>query len=151
MTVIRVLLILAGLVSLGAGALALLDRLDPLDLIWLAVWLAAMVIVHDAVIVPFLVLLRGAVRRRSDHRGVPALATVVVEVAFAIAATVSLYVIPLLWSQARGPKNPTVLAGDYGLRLGLLWLILTVLTLVLTRVLIRRFGKNLGSHVRDDG
>ena len=138
MTAARVGLIGLGLISLVAGALALLDRLSPADLIWLLVWLAAMVVVHDAVLVPALVLLRGALRARSQRRGMVLAATVVIEVAFAIGATLTLYVVPLLFAQARGAKNPTVLAGDYGLRLLLVWLALAIVALVLTQLLRRR-------------
>jgi hypothetical protein len=62
----------------------------------------------------------------------------VVEAGFAVGALLTAMVVPELIAQARGPRNPTVVPGDYGLRLGMLWAAIVVVVAVVCAVIVWR-------------
>ncbi|MCP2637627.1 hypothetical protein K0817_013795 [Microbacterium sp. HD4P20] len=136
MTALRVGLVAVGVAVLVFGATQLAAILSLADLAWLVVWLAAALVIHDAVLVPALVLVRSAFRRRS--RAWPRVIGVVAEVAFATVAILTLYVAPELWAQARGTPNPTLLTGDYAPRLLWAWALAAIVVIVVARVVLGR-------------
>lgn len=131
MSGVRGILIAGGVALAGYGVWLLVTRLSPVDLLWLAVWLAAAIVIHDGIIAPAL----AVVRRRWDRaprrpRAVAATA----QIGFAVGAVLTLYVAPELWAQARMPANPTILTGDYALRLLVIWGIIAGVVLVVSRL-----------------
>jgi hypothetical protein len=124
MRVPRIALAVLGCGVAAYGLAELVLNVPLGDLVWLAVWLAAVVIVHDGVVVPLVAGLRSALSRRG--RTLPGAVIGVIEAGFAVAAVLGLYVAAELWAQSRMPANPTILVGPYGLRLVLVWLAIAV-------------------------
>lgn len=92
----------------------------------IAIWLAAAVILHDAVLVPVVSLLREATIRVG--RRLPAASLVLIEGAFVVGGVLSLVAVPEIWAKHLGSLNPTVLPGAYGQALVVTWLVLAILT-----------------------
>lgn len=134
MTLARAALVLAGIGMLGFGVATLATTLSLEDLVWLAVWLAAAIVIHDGVLVPLLSVLRAGERRGA--RRWPKAVTALIEVAFAVVAVLTLFVVPELWAQGRSP-NPTLLTGDYAARLAVAWAVAALGAVAGARVLIR--------------
>lgn len=136
MTLLRSAVIAVGVLLAAFGGVELLTRLSVADLASLMVWLAAALIIHDAVLVPALAVARRGFRRRS--RLWLRVVGLVAEVTFVTVAVLTLYVVPELWAQARGTPNPTLLTGDYALRLVLAWVLAAMVVLVAARIAWRR-------------
>lgn len=105
----------------------------------IAVWLAAGVVLHDAVLAPAVSVLREATVRGGRRLSAASLA--LIEGAFVVGGVVSLVAVPAIWAQHLGPLNPTVLPGSYGRSLLLTWLVLVVVTassVAVIQVLARR-------------
>ncbi|WP_036285309.1 hypothetical protein [Microbacterium luticocti] len=132
----RIALGVAGLGLAGFGVVTLAQTLALASLIWVGVWLAGAVVVHDGVLVPAVSLLRARLRRRG--RRWPRAATAVIELGAMVTGVLVLFVVPELIAQARGNPNPTILQGDYALRLLVAVLLIAAAALVVVRVLVRR-------------
>ncbi|MBN9153362.1 MAG: hypothetical protein J0J05_05210 [Microbacterium sp.] len=129
-------LVALGVATLGVGVFFLTTSLTPARLVWVGVWLAACVILHDGVLVPLLSLLRARIRRLG--RTWPPAVLPVIESGFAVAATIILFVVPELWAQHRGNPNPTILQGAYADRLVVVVAVIAVVVTVTVRILVRR-------------
>ena len=139
---VRFLLGVVGVAIAGYGAVVALRRVPPADYLGIVIWLAAAVILHDAVLVPAVSVLRAAAERAG--RRLPGSAVSVVQVAFVVGGTLTLIAVPEIWSQHLGTLNPSVLPGHYGSALLLTWLVLLVLTMggvALVAVLARRHAQ----------
>ena len=132
----RILLIAVGAGLVGYGALLLVTTLTPSSLLALAVWLVAVVVVHDGVIAPVESAVHARWWRRADRR--PDAVTAVAQIGFVTGAVLSLYVLPEVWALGRGPTNPTILVGDYATRLLVVWAVIALVVLVTWRVAVRR-------------
>lgn len=103
----RGLLGVAGLLAGGYGVLLLL-RLSGADLLDVLLWMAAGLVVHDAVVAPLTVLavlaLRGVV---------PAAWRSPVVVGAVVLLTVTATAVPVLGRFGARPDNPTLLDRDY--------------------------------------
>ena len=135
----RVARLLLGAVGVGVllvGLWKLVHAVLPASYGWLAVFLLAAVVLHDALVAPVLVGLRYAAHRALARLPGPALA--VVTAAFLLAGLLALVVVPELWAQHLGPANPTVLPGAYGLRLLAVVLVLAATSSVAVAFLVRR-------------
>ena len=102
----RILLGLVGAAAAAYGALMLLDDSFS-DLVSVALWLAAGVLLHDAVLAP-LTVLAGRLTPRLPE---PARAPLVV--AAVVLTAVTLLAIPVLGRFGASPGNPTLLDRDY--------------------------------------
>ncbi|MBD3940508.1 hypothetical protein IF188_02185 [Microbacterium sp. NEAU-LLC] len=136
MIVARALLLVAAAGLLAYGAVLLVTTLTPAQLFALLVWLVAVVAVHDGVIAPLTSALRA--RWWRDAGGRPIAATAIAQVGFVVGATLSLFVLPEIWAQGRGSANPTILVGDYALRLVVVWTTIAAIVLVTWRLTRRR-------------
>ncbi|GAA2073391.1 hypothetical protein GCM10009840_03240 [Pseudolysinimonas kribbensis] len=138
---IRLTLYGIGVALLVTGAVLLFGRPTGPRLTGIVLWLGCAIVLHDAILVPTLTLV-GRVRDAAGRRiGIPSAAVQLVSGALAIGALLTLAVIPELWAQHLGPANPTVLPGDYGPRLLLVWGLLAVLCaagIVLITLRVRR-------------
>jgi hypothetical protein len=136
MRLARGLLIAAGLGLAGYGAVLLLTTLSPWQLVALALWLAAVVVVHDGLLAPLTSALRVRWWRGAPQR--PPLVTAIAQVGFVVGGVLTLFVVPELWAQGRGSANPTILVGDYAIRLLVVWAVIALAVLVAARLVIRR-------------
>ena len=127
-----------GAVFLVTGAILLFGRPTGPRLLGIVVWLAAAIVLHDAILVPVLSL-AGRVRDATGRRmGIPRAATRIVDAAVVVGGVLTLAVVPEIWAKQLGPANPTVLPGDYGIRLVVVWVVLAVLAAVGVVIVTRR-------------
>jgi hypothetical protein len=129
----RLVLGALGVAVLLVGVWKVLHAVQPQNYLWLAVWLAGAVVLHDGVLDPLLVLLRSA-----SHRGLrrlPDAALSVVKGGFVLGGLLVLVVVPMIYAKHLGPANPTILPGDYGARLVASLVVIAVFT-VLAAVLV---------------
>jgi hypothetical protein len=135
-TAARFVTVAAGVALAGYGVVLLVTTSTLPQLFALTLWLAAVVIVHDAVLTPSLSALRARWYRASGAR--PAGVTRAVQVGFMVGAVLTAFVAPAIWAQSRDHPNPTILVGDYAARLLAVWAGIAAVVLVIARVLIRR-------------
>jgi LPXTG-motif cell wall-anchored protein len=103
----RVLLGLAGAAAAVYGALLLLDR-GPEDLVDLAMWLVAGVVLHDLVLAPVTILVVVVASRLLPAVWWPAAAALLV-----VLGSVTLLAIPVLGRFGARADNPTLLDRPY--------------------------------------
>ncbi|WFR66944.1 hypothetical protein P9139_20590 [Curtobacterium flaccumfaciens] len=111
----RVVLVLLGVLVIAFGAYVLVTTVRPVRIWGLATWLLGAVVLHDALLSPFVVAV-GLLLRRTG-RALRAWALVVVQAAVVLGSVLALVVLPEIAAKAQGQKNPTVLPFDYGVRL----------------------------------
>ncbi|WP_431245633.1 hypothetical protein [Leifsonia xyli] len=122
-----------GLALIGTGVVFLVVDLRIAQIAGVVVWLAAALVLHDAVLVPLETAVDLLLRRVGTR--LPRAVVAVVEAGLAVGALLTAMVVPELIAQARGPRNPTVLPGDYGARLAVLW-VATGCAVIVTSVVI---------------
>jgi hypothetical protein len=131
----RIALVALGVVGLVVGAGLLVTTVQPTGLVGVGVWLLAALVLHDGILAPATFvgnrLLRGAGAR------VPPVVLAVLQIAVVVGVVLTLMVLPEIRAKQLGPRNPSVLPFDYGLRLGVLWIVLAVLTAFFCAVLLR--------------
>jgi len=131
----RIALVAVGVAGLVAGAALLVTTVRPTGIAGLGIWLLAALVLHDGILAPAAFaanrLLRGAGAR------IPPVVLAVLQGAVVVGVVLTLMVLPEIRAKQIGPRNPTVLPFDYGLRLGLLWIVLAVLTGLVCAVLLR--------------
>jgi hypothetical protein len=130
----RTLLGIAGLALTGFGAWSLLGVTPAVELLALVAWLVAVVIIHDGVLVPAVSVIRVRWRRLRLARAV----TAVAQCGFVVGGILTLFVVPETWAQGRKPANPTLLVGDYALRLVIVWAVIGLIVLVTALIAARR-------------
>lgn len=103
----RLLIGLAGLVLIGVGAIELLE-FDLVDLLWVAFWLAAGVVLHDGVLAPATTVLGTltADRVAADRRRVLVIAAVSI-------GALTLLAVPLMLQQDGVTGNSSLLGRNY--------------------------------------
>jgi hypothetical protein len=145
-----------GLLIAAFGAFTLLTTLRPEQLLGLAIWLAGAVVVHDAILMPLAhVLSRGLDR---SARALSWQSRALVRIGAVAGGILSLAVIPEVVAQSRGSANPTILTGDYALRLAITWAIIVLLvalgSVIMTvrtrRMLSRRSSTRLPAEDHSD-
>jgi hypothetical protein len=136
---IRIAIAALGVVCIGVGVLALVQTVRPTQWLDIAIWLGAALVLHDGVLVPLetaLVLGLKAVGRR-----LPTSALLVIEGGFALGAILTLVVVPEIHAQQLGPKNTTILQGDYALALAIVWIVIAVVVAAGVAALTLRAGR----------
>jgi hypothetical protein len=124
--VARGALVGVGAVGIVFGAWLLLTTVKPVGLIGVAVWLAAAVVLHDAILSPLL-FGAGWLLRLGGGR-MPLAAIAVVQVAALVGGIGSLLLLPAIRAKQLGVRNPSVLPLDYAGHLAGLWIALAILT-----------------------
>ncbi|GAA3342850.1 hypothetical protein GCM10017714_32990 [Curtobacterium pusillum] len=127
----RTVLVVVGVLVIAFGAYVLVTTVRPVRIGGLATWLLGAVVLHDAILSPFVVAV-GLLLRRTG-RALRAWALVVVQAVVVLGSVLALVVLPEIAAKAQGQKNPTVLPFDYGARL---LLVEGVLLLVVVAVLV---------------
>ncbi|MDR6172720.1 hypothetical protein [Curtobacterium sp. SORGH_AS_0776] len=131
----RIVLVVVGVLVIAFGAYVLVTTVRPNRIWGLATWLLGAVILHDAILSPFVVGV-GLLLRRTG-RTLRAWALVVVQAVVVLGSVLALVVLPEIAAKAHGQKNPTVLPFDYGARLllveGVLLLVVVAVVVVAAR------------------
>lgn len=122
----RLLLGAVGVLLAAYGAYVLVGVLPLAGYLGLGLWLVGAIVLHDAVLVPAVSVLR-AVAHRAGHR-LPVTAIRLTEAAFFLVGTVTLLAVPEIYAQHLGSNNPTVLPGSYGQALLATWLVVVAVT-----------------------
>jgi hypothetical protein len=111
----RTVLVVVGVLVLAFGAYTLVTTVRPNRVWGLATWLLGAVVLHDAILSPFVVAV-GVLLRRTG-RTLRAWVLVVVQAAVVLGTVLAVVVVPEIAAKAHGQKNPTILPFDYGARL----------------------------------
>jgi hypothetical protein len=119
----RIILAIAGILLLLYGLVRLVINISNVDLVWVAVWMAAALIIHDAVIAPGVVGVGWLLRRLLPDR-----ARRYVQMGLIIAAAVTIIAIPMIYRRGSQPPQKTLLIQNYGANLALLLGIVAGLT-----------------------
>lgn len=125
-TRMRLLLGALGVLVAVYGAYVLVGVLPLVGYFGLALWLLGAIVLHDAVLVPAITVLRATAHRAG--RRLPVTAIRLTEAAFVLVGTLTLLAVPEIYAQHLGSNNPTVLPGSYGRALLAVWLVVAVLT-----------------------
>lgn len=104
-----------GIATLVVGGLVLLAEVDASQYVGIGVWLVGALILHDGIAAMVVFGVTVALRRTATR--VPNFVVVVVQGALAIAAIVTLLVLPEIVKQSIGTANPSILPLDYALNL----------------------------------
>jgi hypothetical protein len=125
-----------GLILMATGAYFLLSTEPPAAVIGVVVWLIAAVIAHDALFAPAVNIADRLLTKGAGRLAAGAVAAA--RILFCVGLVLTLVVGPELYAQARRHANPTVLVGDYALRLGFVWLaIALVIAAIVTASALR--------------
>lgn len=136
MTRTRAVIAAAGLALIGVGGVFLVADLRLAQIVGVVAWLAAAVVLHDAVWVPTVTVVDLVLRRTA--RRMPRAVVTVVEAGLAVGVLLTAMVVPEIVAQARGPRNPTVVPGDYAARLAVLWCVILVTVALASAVIVWR-------------
>ena len=136
MKIARVVLVVVGVLVIAFGAYVMVTTVRPNRIWGLATWLLGAVILHDAILSPFVVAV-GLLLRRTG-RTLQVWALVVVQAVVVLGSVLALVVLPEIAAKAHGTKNDTVLPFDYGLRLLVVEGILALLVVAVLVVALRR-------------
>jgi hypothetical protein len=134
--VARIVLVVVGVLVIAFGAYVMVTTVRPNRIWGLATWLLGAVILHDAILSPFVVAV-GLLLRRTG-RTLQVWALVVVQAVVVLGSVLALVVLPEIAAKAHGTKNDTVLPFDYGLRLLVVEGVLALLVVAVLVVALRR-------------
>lgn len=142
----RIVLVVVGVLVIAFGAYVMVTTVRPNRIWGLATWLLGAVVLHDAILSPFVVAV-GMLLRRTG-RTIRVWALVVVQAAVVVGSVLALVVLPEIAAKRHGQKNPTVLPFDYGARLLLVEGVLLALVLAVLVVAVVRARRSGRSEVR---
>ncbi|MFJ3382006.1 hypothetical protein ACIPJ2_16540 [Curtobacterium sp. NPDC090217] len=111
----RIVLVVVGVLVIAFGAYVMVTTVRPNRIGGLATWLIGAVILHDAILSPFVVLVGLGLRRAG--RALRLWVLVVVQAAVVLGSVLALVVLPEIAAKHHGAKNPTVVPFDYTTRL----------------------------------
>lgn len=142
----RIVLVVVGVLVIAFGAYVMVTTVRPNRIWGLATWLLGAVVLHDAILSPFVVAV-GMLLRRTG-RTIRVWALVVVQAAVVVGSVLALVVLPEIAAKRHGQKNPTVLPFDYGARLLLVEGVLLAVVLAVLVVAVVRARRSGRSEVR---
>jgi hypothetical protein len=111
----RIVLVWFGVAVIALGAYTMVTTLKPNRIEGLATWLLGAVILHDAILSPFVVIVGLSLRRAGGR--LRAWVLVVVQAAVVLGAVLLSTVLPEIAAKHHVQRNPTVVPFDYVLRL----------------------------------
>jgi len=144
---IRLVLVGVGVLLLAWGAFVMFDSVRLTRIPGVALWIAAAIVLHDAILAP-IVFVFGIALRRAGRRATGTIIAIV-QGGIVVGSIVSLVAVPTIVAKNFAPANPTVLPLDYGLNLGIFWLVLAALTVGLSVWAVVR-GRNPVADRPDD-
>jgi hypothetical protein len=145
MRIARIVLIVIGLTGLFLGALIMVQKERPDQIVGVIVWIGAAIIVHDGILSPLLLLLDVWMRRAG--RRIPFAVLAIIQGGVVVGAIMSMLVLPEIYKKSLGTKNPTILPLDYGLNLALFWVAVAVLTAATCTLYLARARRRAANTV----
>ena len=145
MNLVRIALIVIGLAGLFAGAVILVQKERPDQILGVIVWIGAAIIVHDGILSPLLLLVDVWMRRAG--RRIPYAVLAIIQGGVVVGAIMSMLVLPEIYKKSLGTKNPTILPLDYGLNLALFWAAIALLTAAACALYLRRARRRAAAPV----
>ena len=135
----RIILAASGIALAAFGVFGLVTEIPVHSLLILLVWLAAVLILHDAVLAPSLVGVGWLLRRHVPDRGRRFL-----QVALIMSSLVTVIAIPMIFLRGSQPAVKALLLRNYAANLILLIGIIAVISLALyaVRVVRDRMGRS---------
>lgn len=129
----RIVLAVAG-IALGAfGVFRLLTEIPPPNLLILAGWLAAALIIHDVLLEPSVVGVGWLLRRFVPDRGRRFLQLALIMIALA-----TVIAVPMIFLRGSQPAVKALLLRDYGANLIMIVGVIAVVSLILYAVRVAR-------------
>ena len=129
----RIILAAAG-IALGAfGVFRLLTEIPTQSLLILGVWLAAALVILDAILAPSVVSVGWLLRRYVPDRGRRYL-----QVALIMSALITVIAVPMIFLRGTQPAVKALLLRNYGLNLILIIAVIGVISLILYAVRVAR-------------
>ena len=129
----RIILAVAG-IALGAfGVFRLVSEIPTYSLLILGVWLAAALVIQDAILAPSVVGVGWLLRRYVPDRG-----RRYVQVALIMSALITVIAVPMIFLRGSQPAVKALLLRNYGANLILIIGIIVVLSLILYAVRVAR-------------
>jgi hypothetical protein len=129
----RIILAIVG-IALGAfGVFRLATEIQVHNLLILAVWLVAALIIHDAVLEPSVVGVGSLLRRYVPDRG-----RRYVQIALIMIVLVAVIAIPMIFLRDSQPAEKGLLLRNYGVNLIMIMGIITATSLILYAVRVAR-------------
>lgn len=142
--VMRGVLIGVGVLGLAWAAYVLTRSVSPVGVVYVAIWLAAAIVLHDGILSP---LAFGAnLLLRLVGRRVPGAVLAVVQIAVVIGVVMTLIVLPEIKAKALGPRNPSVVPFDYTANLAIMWVVLAVLAGIVSVIVLRVLRRRTPAH-----
>lgn len=102
----------------------------------LVLWLGGAVVLHDAVLVPAITLLRTGLQRVGGD--LPRGGVQLVQAGFVVGAVLTLTTAPEIYAKSLGSNNPTVLPSEYGPRLVATWAVIVLVVVIGNAALLVR-------------
>ena len=127
---IRWVLVGGGVLLLAWGAFVMFDSVRLTRIPGVGLWIAAAIVLHDAILAPIIFAFGIALRRAG--RRVSGTVIAIVQGGIVVGSIVSLVAVPVIVATNFAPANASVLPLNYGLNLGIFWLVLAVLTVGLS-------------------
>ncbi len=143
MRIWRIVLAVLGIVGVLYGVGRLFTEVGWPVLISVAIWMAAMVIIHDGILSPLIIAV-GAVL----DRVLPRRARGFVQGGLIMAGLVTAIAIPLLIKQRSYPPSKALLEQNYGLNLAILFAVIAVICLVGYAIRVAHDRRPIGDEDR---
>ena len=129
----RIILAVVG-IALGAfGVFRLVSEIPTYSLLVLGVWLAAALVIQDAILAPSVVGVGWLLRRYVPDRGRRYL-----QVALIMSALITVIAVPMIFLRGSQPAVKALLLREYGFNLILIIAIIGVISLILYAVRVAR-------------
>jgi hypothetical protein len=129
----RIILAVAG-IALGAfGVFRLVTEIPTYSVLILGVWLAAALVIQDAILAPSVVGVGWLLRRYVPDRG-----RRYVQVALIMSALITVIAVPMIFLRGSQPAVKALLLRNYGSNLMLIIAIIGVISLILYAVRVAR-------------
>ena len=137
----RVILATSGLLLLAFGVFRLATEVPLANLIWIALWMAGAIIIHDGVLSPTVVGLGWLLRRHVPDRPRRYL-----QFALIMAALVTVVALPMIFLRGSQPVVKAMLLRNYGANLSLILGFVAVATLAVYAVRVARPTSRSNPH-----
>jgi hypothetical protein len=129
----RIILAASGVLVALYGMAMLILKVPAASLLWVVVWLVALVLIHDGILAPAIVALGWGLRRSVPNRGRRFLQTALI-----MAAMITVIAVPMILLRGSQPPAKALLLQNYGLHWLLLLGLIGVVTLVAYAVRVAR-------------
>lgn len=115
MLIARIACAVIGIGLLLYGASQLLLKVPPANLVWIAIWMVALLVIHDGVVAPAVVGLGWVIGTYVPPRGRRYL-----QAGLIMSAMITVVAVPLILRRGSRPEANTMLLQNYGLHFAIL-------------------------------